>query len=81
MSQHKKPAALQQSSHEKPKQDQGIPLIVILWAFGMALVSYTASRFIVSYHPLHWASLAGGALLGVIIGYVWYMARGDINPF
>ncbi len=81
MSPHKKPTALHLSSHAKPKQEQGVPLIVILWAFSLALVSYTASRFIVSYHPLHGASLAGGALLGVILGYVWYMKRGDINPF
>jgi hypothetical protein len=81
MSQHKKHAVLHPSVREKPKHEQGIPLVVVLWAFGLALLSYAASRFVVSYHPLHWASLAGGALLGVIIGYIWYLARGDVNLF
>jgi hypothetical protein len=54
-------------------------LIVIYWAFGLGLLGYIGSRFFVSTHPLHWASGAAGLLLGIIIGYVWFLKRGDVG--
>jgi len=37
------------------------------------------SWIVVTLHPLHWASGAGGLLLGVLIGYIWYLKRGDVG--
>ena len=61
------------------KATQGIPLIVLYWAFGLGLVGYVVSRFVFTPHPMHWASGAGGLLLGVIIGYIWFFTRGDVG--
>ncbi len=61
------------------KTAQGIPLIVLYWSVGLGGLSYLVSRFVFTPHPLHWASAAGGILLGVIIGYIWYLTRGDVG--
>lgn len=81
MSKPKNPTMLSHASREKNKTVDGIPLIVAIWAFGLGLVGYLGSRIAVSQHPLHWASGAVGVLLGIVIGYIWYLKRGDINPF
>jgi hypothetical protein len=65
----------------KTKTVQGIPLIVFIWTFGLGLLSYVVSRFVMTPHPLHWASLAGGLLLGAAIGYIWFYIRGDVSLF
>ena len=69
--------ALQHSGQKKAAQ--GVPLIVFFWAFGSGIMGYVISRFVVTDHPLHWASLIGGVLLGIVIGYVWYIIRGDVD--
>ncbi len=61
------------------KTAPGIPLIVFYWSVGLGGLSYIVSRFVFTPHPLHWASAAAGILLGVIIGYIWYLIRGDVG--
>lgn len=61
------------------KAPSGVPLIVVYWALGLGFTGYVVSRFVLSTHPLHWASGAGGLLLGVIIGYIWFFTRGDVG--
>lgn len=79
MSHHKKYLTPHQIGREKIKAAQGIPLIVFYWAVGLGLLSYIVSRFVFTPHPMHWASGIGGLLLGVIIGYIWYLKRGDVG--
>jgi hypothetical protein len=79
MNKQKKSANLHRVGQEKPKPSQGIPLIVFCWAFGLGLLGYIVSRFVFVQHPLHWASGAGGILLGIIIGTIWYLKRGDVG--
>lgn len=88
MSHSKKTAVLHQAGREKvapgkatgvKKAANGIPLIVIYWALGLGLTGYVMSRFVFTPHPLHWASGAGGVLLGAIIGYIWFFTRGDVG--
>ena len=67
------------ASSARAKAEQGIPLIVVYWAIGLSILSYTVSRFVFTSHPLHWASAAAGLLLGAIIGYIWFLARGDVG--
>lgn len=85
---HQKKTTLHRTGREKvtsgksagpKKAAQGIPLIVFYWAVGLGLVGYVVSRFVFTPHPMHWASGAGGLLLGVIIGYIWFFTRGDVG--
>jgi hypothetical protein len=79
MNKQKKSTTLHQAGKEKQKTTPGIPLIVFFWAFGLGLLGYIGSRFMFTLHPLHWLSGAGGVLLGIVIGYIWYLKRGDIG--
>ncbi len=88
MSYQKKTATLHHSGREKAspaknkgakKAAQGVPLIVFYWSVGLGFLSYLVSRFVFTPHPLHWASAAGGLLLGILIGYIWYLTRGDVG--
>ncbi len=81
MSNIKKKATSHRTGLERAATSQGVPLIVIYWAFGLGLFGYIGSRFFVSTHPLHWSSGAVGLLLGGIIGYVWFLKRGDVGLF
>lgn len=87
---HQKKTTLHRTGREKvasgksvgtKKSAHGIPLIVFYWAAGLGLAGYVLSRFVFTPHPLHWASGAGGLLLGVIIGYIWFFSRGDVRLF
>lgn len=88
MSHQKKTTTLHHTGREKVapaknaranKAAQGVPLIVVYWALGLGLTGYVMSRFVFTPHPLHWASGAGGLLLGILIGYIWFYFRGDVG--
>lgn len=81
MSRNIKSATHSSVDRMKPKKAQGIPLIVFIWTFGLGIMGYVVSRFVATEHPLHWASLAGGLLLGAAIGYIWFYTRGDVSLF
>jgi CHASE2 domain-containing sensor protein len=81
MNRQKKSVTVHPASQQKPKTAPGVPLIVLFWGAGLGLVGYIGSRFVFTPHPLHWASAVGGALLGILIGTIWYLKRGDVDIF
>lgn len=56
------------------------PAVVYFWAFGLAILGYTAARVGLSGfpHPYHWMTGLIGGLVGIPIGWLWYRWRGDI---
>jgi hypothetical protein len=56
------------------------PLVVYLWAFGLALGSYVVTRIALDgyAHPYHWGSGITGGVLGIGVGWLWYRWRGDV---
>jgi hypothetical protein len=62
------------------KKTKEWPIVVCVWAFGLALVSYVLARVVLNAypHPYHWGTGIAGALFGVGIGWLWYRWRGDI---
>lgn len=56
------------------------PLVVYIWAIGMAFVSYSVGRIALDAypHPFHWASGLAGGVIGLLVGWLWYKKRGDI---
>ena len=55
------------------------PIVVYLWAFGLAISGYALARVGLSGlpHPYHWASGLIGGVVGILVGWVWYRWRGD----
>ena len=62
------------------KKTKEWPIVVYVWAFGLALVSYVVARIVLNAypHPYHWETGIAGALFGIDIGWLWYRWRGDI---
>ncbi len=58
----------------------GIPFIVIVGLFGFGLLGYVFSQVVtaVEAHPSHWLAALAGAIVGGILGWLWYRWRGDI---
>lgn len=56
------------------------PVVVYLWAFGLATSGYAIARVGLSGlpHPYHWATGFIGGILGILIGWAWYRWRGDV---
>lgn len=56
------------------------PVVVYLWAFGLAIVGYAVARVGLDAfpHPYHWASGLIGGALGILVGWIWYRWRGDV---
>jgi len=56
------------------------PVVIYLWAFGLAILGYVIGRVGLAAfpHPYHWMSGLVGGLAGVPIGWVWYRWRGDV---
>lgn len=56
------------------------PVVVYLWAFGLAIISYAVARVGLDAfpHPYHWASGLIGGALGILVGWIWYRWRGDV---
>jgi len=56
------------------------PVVVYLWAFGLAILGYAAARVGLSGlpHPYHWMTGLIGGVVGILVGWLWYRWRGDI---
>lgn len=56
------------------------PLVVWFWMLGMGFLSYLVARIALDAfpHPVHWASGAGGAVIGFLVGWLWYKWKGDV---
>jgi hypothetical protein len=58
----------------------GIPFVVFVGIFGLGLLGYVFSQVVTAAeaHPSHWLVALVGAILGGILGWLWYRWRGDI---
>ena len=65
---------------EKDRHSKEWPVVVYLWAFGLAILGYAVGRVGLSSspHPYHWLSGVIGAVAGILIGWTWYHWRGDV---
>jgi len=56
------------------------PVVIYLWAFGLAILGYVVARVGLSGlpHPYHWMTGLIGGVVGIPIGWIWYRWRGDI---
>ncbi len=68
------------ASRDEGSKKKEWPVVVYLWAFGLAIVSYVVARVGLSAfpHPYHWASGLIGGVVGILFGWVWYRWRGDV---
>ncbi len=66
---------------QKSQRSKEWPLVVYLWTVGLGLVGYLTGEFVFSTkpHPFHWLVLLIGIILGILIGWLWYRWRGDIQ--
>ena len=67
------------STGEKEKRKEW-PVVVYLWAFGLAILGYVIARIGLSGlpHPYHWMSGLISGVAGVPLGWLWYRWRGDV---
>ena len=77
MSRIKVSKTMSTTENEKKKE---WPVVVYLWAFGLALSGYAIARVGLSGfpHPYHWASGLIGGGVGILVGWIWYRWRGDV---
>ena len=68
------------ASTESTQQRKEWPVVVYLWAFGLAILGYAVGRVGLASlpHPYHWMSGVVGTVVGILIGWVWYRWRGDV---
>jgi hypothetical protein len=58
----------------------GWPLVVYVGIFGLGLLGYLISELALGArpHPIHWVVALIGAILGGVLGWVWFRWHGDI---
>lgn len=63
-----------------PTREKEWPVVVYIWAIGLAIVSYAVARAALDGqpHPYHWLSGLVGGVAGIPIGWLWYRWRGDV---
>lgn len=59
---------------------RGVPFVVLVGFLGLGLISYVLSQMFLPFeaHLAHWLAALVGALLGGVLGWLWYHWRGDI---
>ncbi|HLC02919.1 MAG TPA: hypothetical protein VJK02_07770 [Anaerolineales bacterium] len=63
----------------RPSEDDGPPLVVIVFVAGGILFGYLGGQVaFAGHHPYHWAAALVGGLLAWIAGELVYRLRGDI---
>ena len=68
-----KPTSLKNVNHHTP-------VVVYFGTFGVGFTGYIIGRIILNTypHPLHWLFGVVGAMVGYLVGWIWYRWRGDI---
>jgi len=68
------------TSTSEGKKSKEWPVVVYLWVFGLAILSYAAARIGLASlpHPYHWMTGLIGGVAGIFVGWVWYRWRGDV---
>ena len=58
----------------------GVPFIVVVGFFGLGLAGYVLSQafLAVEAHSSHWLVAVLCAIVGGVLGWLWYRWRGDI---
>ena len=58
----------------------GVPFVVFVGFFGLGLVGYVLSQALlpVEAHSSHWLVAVLSAVVGGVLGWLWYHWRGDI---
>ena len=72
-------AAVSRKSNVK-KIQKDWPLVVYMWILGLGFMSYLVARIALDGypHPIHWVSGVVGAVIGCLVGWLWYRWRGDV---
>ena len=67
-------------AHTKSEEKRYTPIVIFFWIFGLAFLFYAIARIglAVYPHPIHWASMLVGGVVGYPVGWLWYRWRGDI---
>jgi hypothetical protein len=62
------------------KKSREWPVVIYIWSFGLAILSYAVARAVLDGqpHPYHWMSALIGGVVGIPLGWLWYRWRGDV---
>ncbi len=68
------------TKHSNVKTTKDWPVVVFFATFGLGILGYMIGRIALDgySHPIHWASGLVGAVVGFIVGWLWYHWKGDI---
>ncbi|NCP15961.1 hypothetical protein GW866_02820 [bacterium] len=63
-----------------PARSKEWPAVVYFGLIGGLLLGYVIGRIALDVypHPYHWASGLVGAVIGFVVGWIWYWRRGDV---
>lgn len=66
--------------HSPSENQHGWPLVVYVWIAGLLFTGYIGAELALGQepHPVHWSAAAVGAVVGYIVGQVWYRWHGDM---
>lgn len=72
--------ATKRSREQRLSKPDDWPVVVYMWAFGLAILSYMTARVILDGqpHPYHWLAGLLGGIVGIPLGWLWYRWRGDV---
>lgn len=67
------------SPYEEKKRKEW-PVVVYFWTFGLGALGYILASMGLLHvpHSYHWMTGIIGAVVGMLIGWIWYRWRGDI---
>lgn len=68
-------------SKQNVKEKTEWPVVVYMWALGLAGFSYQIGETVfrtTQPHPVHWLLALIGGICGLATGWIWYHWRGDV---
>ena len=68
-------------SEQKDQKEKEWPIVVYMWAFGLAGFGYLIGETVfrtTQPHPIHWLLALIGGISGIGAGWLWYRWRGDV---